>query len=82
MSSDLMIEGSKLLVLGMGSVFLFLVVLVFAMKIMSSLANILDSGEPQAVSAGASPARQETTGTDAIVPVIAAAIAAYRKNHK
>lgn len=78
-NSELMLDGLKLLGLGMGSVFLFLIVLVFAMKSMSALANILDSGEPPALP-GTTPAA--TGHGNAVVPVIAAAIAAYRHNHK
>ena len=78
-NNELMMEGLKLLGLGMGSVFLFLIVLVFAMKSMSALANILDSGEPPALP-GTTPAA--TGHGNAVVPVIAAAIAAYRHNHK
>ncbi|MEJ2309700.1 MAG: OadG family transporter subunit [Gammaproteobacteria bacterium] len=82
-NADLMLDGLRLLGLGMGSVFLFLVVLVFAMKSMSALANIFDSGEPPVVPEGAAPlATDRASPTDAVVPVIAAAIAAYRHNHK
>lgn len=80
--TDLMLEGLRLLVLGMGSVFVFLIVLVFAMKTMSALANILDSGEPPVVAGSAPIATSQAGATDAVVPVIAAAVAAYRHNHK
>ncbi len=81
-NSDLMLEGLKLLGLGMGSVFLFLIVLVFAMKSMSALANILDSGEPPVLPGTTPSAPGHANAIDAVVPVIAAAIAAYRHNHK
>lgn len=81
-NSELMLEGLKLLGLGMGSVFVFLIVLVFAMKTMSALANILDSGEPPVLPGTTPPAKGNANAVDAVVPVIAAAIAAYRHNHK
>ncbi|MGD8235755.1 MAG: OadG family protein [Chromatiales bacterium] len=81
-NNELMLEGLKLLGLGMGSVFLFLIVLVFAMKSMSALANILDSGEPPVLSGTTPPATGHGKAVDTVVPVIAAAIAAYRQNHK
>lgn len=81
-NTDLMLEGLRLLVLGMGSVFLFLVVLVFAMKGMSALANIVDPGEPRVVPGAAPSENGHAAPTDAIVPVIAAAISAYRHHHK
>ncbi len=81
-NSELMLEGLKLLGLGMGSVFLFLIVLVFAMKSMSALANILDSGEPPVLPGTTPAATGHSNAVDAVVPVIAAAIAAYRHNHK
>jgi oxaloacetate decarboxylase gamma subunit len=80
--ADLMLEGSRLLVLGMGSVFLFLIVLVFAMKGMSALANIVDSGEPPVVAGSAPAPTSQASAADDVVPVIAAAITAYRNNHK
>jgi oxaloacetate decarboxylase gamma subunit len=81
-NSELMLEGLKLLGLGMGSVFLFLIVLVFAMKGMSALANLLDSGEPPVLPGSTPPAPGQRNAVEAVVPVIAAAIAAYRHNRK
>ena len=81
-NNELMMEGLKLLGLGMGSVFLFLIVLVFAMKSMSALANILDAGEPAVMPSATPPATGQGNAVDAVVPVIAAAIAAYRHKHK
>ena len=81
-NNELMLEGLKLLGLGMGSVFLFLIVLVFAMKCMSALANILDSGETPALPGTTPSLTGHGNAVDSVVPVIAAAIAAYRHNHK
>ena len=80
--AELMLEGSKLMLLGMGSVFIFLIVLVFAMKGMSALAAILDAGEPQSVAAGTPQAKGQATMVDTVMPVIAAAIAAHRNKQK
>ncbi|MGD1991509.1 MAG: OadG family transporter subunit [Chromatiales bacterium] len=81
-NNEMMLEGLKLLGLGMGSVFLFLVVLVFAMKTMSALANIFDAGESPAIPGTPPTATGQGNAVDTVVPVIAAAIAAYRHNHK
>ena len=67
---DLMIEGLKLLLLGMGSVFAFLVALVLAMMLMSRLAAVLDPPEPPV---------SVQSGTDpSVVAAITAAVARYR----
>ena len=81
-NNEMMLEGLKLLGLGMGSVFMFLIVLVFAMKTMSALANIFDAGETPVIPGAATSATGQGNAVDTVVPVIAAAIAAYRHNHK
>ncbi|OOZ42988.1 OadG family protein [Solemya elarraichensis gill symbiont] len=76
--SDLMMDGAQLMLLGMGSVFIFLTILVTAMKAMSWLA-ITIGGEEEAQPTR-TPVRD--SGVDAnIIPVIAAAVAVWRKRH-
>ncbi|OOZ45518.1 hypothetical protein BOW37_03045 [Solemya velum gill symbiont] len=76
--SDLMLEGAQLMLLGMGSVFIFLTILVMTMKAMSWLA-ITVGGEEETLPSKA-PVRD--SGVDAnIIPVIAAAVAVWRKRH-
>jgi oxaloacetate decarboxylase gamma subunit len=71
--SDLLIEGLKLLALGMGSVFAFLVVLVFAMMAMSRLAAAV-SGEVPAQGQGETAADPDA----GVLAAISAAVAHYR----
>lgn len=78
--SDLLLEGAHLLLLGMGSVFIFLIILVLAMKAMSQLAMAIGQDEEEAHLAHV-PVRD--SGVDAnIIPVISAAVAVWRKRHK
>jgi len=77
-----MLSGVELMFLGMGVVFSFLVVLVFAMLAMSRLAErlgpsqaIADSGE--STLAGGAVAAHPAVRSD-LVAVIAAAVARYR----
>lgn len=81
--ADLLMSGVSLMVVGMGIVFIFLLVLVFAMKGMSKLAMFLS--ERQGVAEGLSyqPAQagQATAGVRGdLIAVIAAAVAHYRAN--
>ena len=73
--TDLMMTGVELMLLGMGIVFSFLILLVFVLKVMSSLAGRFLTAEPLApVSAAAQPAPADTT----LIAVISAAVARYR----
>ncbi|MGD2083963.1 MAG: OadG family transporter subunit [Chromatiales bacterium] len=81
--SDLLIEGLKLLVLGMGSVFAFLVILVFAMMAMSRVAGALDGGVPGAGSDGSATTPPTAPDEDSgVVAAIAAAISRYRSRRR
>jgi oxaloacetate decarboxylase gamma subunit len=76
--SDLMMDGAQLMLLGMGSVFIFLTILVMTMKVMSWLA--ITVGSKEEVLPKRAPVRN--SGVDAnIIPVIAAAVAVWRKRH-
>ncbi len=79
--AELMMQGFELLLLGMGIVFVFLVILVLAMTGMSRLARALE-GDPQPLpsSLGATMAGAETSET--LLAVIAAAVRQYRSKHQ
>lgn len=73
--SDLMMEGVNLLVVGMGTVFVFLAVLVTAVSLMSKMAHRIEAMLPMQVdvhppSAGGVPADH--------IAAIAAAVRRYR----
>lgn len=74
--ADLMYAGGQLMLLGMGIVFSFLVLLVFVLKLMSRLAQLVASQDDENV-ASANPSVGAVVDP---VPmhVIAAAIARYR----
>lgn len=81
--SDQLLMGVELMLLGMGTVFTFLILLVFVLKGMSALAHHLDDGVPQSAQAGgtaASPsAAPAPANNDArLVAVISAAVSRYR----
>ena len=80
---ELMMAGGELLVLGMGIVFGFLVLLVFALQGMSWVALRL-AGEPEPAAATAPPRRpppQHPAEPARLVAVIAAAVRRYRSDH-
>ena len=80
--TDLMIEGVSLMLLGMGTVFTFLVILVAAMTVMSRLASKL-STETQSSLPASAPAQTAGTGDDGeLIAVISAAISRFRSAHK
>lgn len=74
--TDLLVDGVELMLLGMGSVFVFLTTLVLVLKGMSRLAQAL---APQEVVAGVASKLDED---DEFLAVISAAIARYRSQHK
>lgn len=78
--TDLLLEGVELMLLGMGSVFVFLTALVLAMKGMSRLANTLTSGE--AVAAASAGIVTRADEDDELTAAISAAITRYRSQHK
>ncbi len=67
---------------GMGTVFVFLTILVFATQAMSAIANRFSSNEDQATSSHPQPRSTNTQGTSsprrAVVSAIEKAIAAHR----
>lgn len=79
--SDLMMTGFELMLLGMGMVFGFLILLVFALKAMSWATGRFDSGESPVAVAGNAPA-QPAAGDNTLIAVISAAVARYRAERK
>lgn len=78
--SDLLMQGVNLMLLGMGSVFVFLSVLVITMYGMSSLAQYLTKDE---IHQGATPpaaAPKAVEGDSELIAVISAAISRFRSS--
>lgn len=83
MQPELLEQGVSLLIYGMGTVFVFLTVLVFATKAMSALVRTFadDTAAPIAVTT-ARPADKPTLGiNDDIKSAIQQALALYRQKH-
>ncbi|MEJ2609539.1 MAG: OadG family protein [Candidatus Thiodiazotropha sp.] len=81
---DLLLSGVNLMFIGMGIVFSFLMVLVFAMKGMSKLAQMVSErqGVAETLSSQPSGIGQVQTGMRGdLVAVISAAITQFRANH-
>ncbi len=82
--ADMMMSGVKLMFVGMGIVFIFLLVLVFAMKGMSKLAMLFSERQAgtEALtypSAGVVQAEGNIRGD--LIAVISAAVSRYRATH-
>ena len=77
-----LMDGLVLLVLGMGTVFVFLVILIYATKLMSKLCNRNQTAPAQAVSSA--PAVQRTAPAPAQddAAIAAAIAAAYDKSRQ
>jgi oxaloacetate decarboxylase gamma subunit len=80
--TDLLISGINLMVIGMGIVFTFLLILVFAMKGMSKFAMFVNErhGVQEVVSSQPLTKGQDGMRGD-LVAAIAAAINSYRATH-
>ncbi|TVO70491.1 OadG family protein [Sedimenticola selenatireducens] len=76
--SNLLIEGVNLMLLGMGSVFIFLTVLVLAMSGVSYLAKTLFKDDPREKLASEMTLSPSANEGDEIIAVISAAISRYR----
>lgn len=81
---DLLMSGVSLMVVGMGIVFIFLLVLVFTMKAMSWLAMLISARQDSAEtlshpSGGAALGQGEVRGD--MIAVISAAVSQYRATH-
>ncbi|MBF0357565.1 MAG: OadG family protein [Magnetococcales bacterium] len=76
---DLINKGVELMFLGMGTVFIFLAILVVVVSQMSKLAKALEKNQPQPTTA--KPATVVATNNDHIA-AIAAAVHQYRAKHQ
>ena len=82
--TDQMLAGINLMALGMGIVFSFLIVLVFALKAMSELARLIGDTEtdfPAQPTAGVTPAVPNDADGE-LVAVITAAINSFRSDRR
>lgn len=82
-SSDLMLEGLTLMVFGMGFVFTFLTLLVFATKTMSAIVLRLEPVEDLVITPPlnmASPS-QNVANDPQLMAVLSAAVHRYRQDH-
>ena len=80
-----LLMGAEIMLLGMGTVFAFLIVLVFTLKGMSAIAQRLGEAQPaestQAASAAPNTQDIDSDHDPRLVAVISAAIARYRTSH-
>jgi len=75
MDTNLLIQGTELMLLGMGIVFGFLTILVFTLRAMSALADRFDQPEPVEA---ANPPPIAVSDNRQLIAVISAAVARYR----
>lgn len=75
--TDLMVAGVELMMIGMGIVFLFLAMLIFAVNLMTRVVSRYFSELPAAVLANTA-----VTTNDSTVAAITAAVTRYRQDHK
>jgi len=80
--TELLKEGVELMLLGMGSVFVFLTMLVLALKLMSRLAQALAPQEAVVSSSTRAVISSKSGEEDELLAVISAAIARYRSQRK
>ena len=80
--ADLLMEGVKLMLLGMGTVFVFLMLLVVAMTGMSRLARVLGPEDTPAVASAHTAAAPGSREDRELLAVISAAIRRYRATHR
>ena len=77
--TDLILQGFQLMLLGMGVVFIFLMILVFALSLMSKIAFHFDKGDELTAHETSKPViKPENT---ALIAVISAAVSRYRSTH-
>lgn len=76
--TNLVMEGLHLMLLGMGIVFSFLIMLVFALRAMSWLAQQL---APDPIPVSAETVSSQTEPDEVLLAVVAAAVARFREKH-
>ncbi len=83
-ADDLVMEGLNLMLLGMGIVFTFLVILIFALLGMSRVASLFGVPEQAASErvATAPAASVPSTADDELIAVIGAAVARFRATRR
>jgi oxaloacetate decarboxylase (Na+ extruding) subunit gamma len=82
--TEMLMSGVNLMIIGMGIVFIFLLVLVFVMKGMSKLAVLLEpQGGGEALSHQPAATTQGEDGMRGdLIAVIGAAVSRYRASHR
>lgn len=78
-TSDLLVNGVELMVLGMGIVFIFLLILVFALNVMSRISFYFDNPEDDQTTETQQVLRKPDN--TALIAVISAAVTRYRSAH-
>ncbi len=78
--AELLSEGVQLMFIGMGSVFMFLSVLVITMKLVAFLAHRFQP-EPTSAKACRGATNEHFINQQEVIAVITAAISRYRTNH-
>ncbi len=76
--TGLLMEGVNLMLLGMGSVFIFLSVLVLTMSGVFRLTQAISGNDSQETAAQAAAVPEAVTGGDELTAVIVAAMSRYR----
>lgn len=79
MQASLLAQGFDLMVFGMGTVFLFLALLVLLTSLMSALVQRFSPPQPNPDAASSSPA---SPGQEQLLAVITAAVHKYRSRRK
>ena len=79
--SNLLIDGANLMLLGMGSVFVFLTLLVLALHLMSRLANYHTQEEQLTLPTSTAGLTGSALEGEELIAVISAAIRSYRSRH-
>lgn len=78
MSLELLGDGVIISIMGMGVVFLFLIILVFAMMLMAVVMKYLNAKFPEAVPETATTKRQSVANDDSAVALAIAAVMSYQ----